>query len=163
MNRTLAYTSATLSLLALFFTSASSINAAPKSAAQTKMDACDRKLAADWTFCEGSKDSATRRKCDENAEARWKRCYENAGWVFSTQGQPKMPTRRPQSVNATGAGASSAGVDKGRPTLRPNANATGVTTSRSSIQGKPTPTPRPSPKKGVWLHQGPRQTGSHIR
>ena len=142
MTRTRAYTSASLCFVALMLASASWIHAKPKGSAKSAMDACDRKLAADWTFCEGSKDSATRRKCDENAEARWKRCYENAGWVFSTQGQPKMPTRRPQAVSATAASTS---------------------TTQPLLQRKPAPTPRPSPKKGVWIPQGPRQTGSHMR
>jgi hypothetical protein len=162
MPRTRTYITTSLILLGLTLASTSFINARPKSAAQTAMDACDRQLAADWTFCEGSKDSAIRRKCDENAEAKWKRCYEKAGWVFSVQGQPKMPNRRPPAMNPNNAGASSAGAEKGGTIRKPQPAGSAAATTRSGMQ-RTTPTPSPTPKKSTWVPQGPRQTGSHMR
>lgn len=158
MNRTHSSIATSLILLCGIIASASALYAKPKSTAQSAMDACDRKLAADWTFCEGSKDSTTRRKCDENAEARWKRCYENAGWVFSVQGNPKMPARRPSSVNPGNTGGGSAGVEKDPRTGRPKAERIPMTPAASARRATPTPTP-----KKAWTPQGARQTGSHMR
>src|SRR5438309_326925 len=117
---------------ALLIPSLFALTKAQKAAA----DACDRALSKCWQFCDGTKDSTTWTKCNQNCEAKWEKCLkDNGAWVGQV-----APTR-PGRVRPPDAAPQGQKVE-GTPVPTPREKAT----AGQLLQSNPTPTPSPKKK-----------------
>lgn len=86
---------------------ASSAHATRKltTAQKNAADACDRSLANCWSFCMGTKDSATAAKCNKNCEDKWEKCLRDAGAWVENRPMPPKPKPKPPEMAPKASGA----------------------------------------------------------